>query len=366
MNEAASRPPADLPAATGRRTRPTMIEVAESAGVSLKTVSRVVNGEAGVSPALATRVQAAIEALDYRPNIGASTLRRSDRRTATIGLLLEDVGNPFSASLHRAVEDEARPRGVQVLTGSLDEDPIRERELARAFTMRRADGLILAPASPDQSYLKVDVEAGTPVVFVDRSPVGLAADAVLTTNVTGATEAVGHLVSHGHRRIACLGDYARIATAADRHRGYRNALDDRGLPYDRALVVRDLHDSTAAEAAVMALLRQPDPPTALFTSQNLVTIGAVRALRRLGRHHDVALVGFDDFPLADLLEPGVTVVSQNPALMGQTAARALFARIDGDTEPPREHWIPTTLIRRGSGEIRPGSALIERRGTLPL
>jgi LacI family transcriptional regulator, galactose operon repressor len=205
-----------------------------------------------------------------------------------------------------------------------------------------------------------------PVVFVDRPPVGVPADAVLTTNVTGAAEAVGHLISHGHRRIACLGDYARIATAVDRHRGYRGALLDRELPYDPALVVHDLHDPTAAEAAVMAMLRQPNPPTALFTSQNLVTIGAVRALRRLGLHHDVALVGFDDFPLADLLEPAVTVVAQNPTLMGRTAARALFARLDGDTSLPREHWIPTAMIRRGSGEIRPGTPLAERRGMLPL
>jgi LacI family transcriptional regulator len=346
MDGAANQQSAESLRGIGKRTRPTMIEVAQSAGVSLKTVSRVVNGEAGVSPRLAARVQAAIDVLDYRPNIGAS--------------------NPFSASLHRAVEDEARLRGVQVFTGSLDEDPLRERELARAFTMRRADGLILAPASPEQSYLGADVAVGTPVVFVDRPPVGLSADAVLTTNVTSAAEAVAHLAWHGHQRIACLGDYSRIATAADRWRGYRNALDERGLAYDSALVIHELHDSTAAEAAVMALLRQSDPPTALFTSQNLVTIGAVRALRRLGLHHDIALVGFDDFPLSDLLEPGVTVVAQNPTLMGRTAARALFARIDGETGLPREHWIPTTLIRRGSGEIRPGPALSQRRGPMPL
>ncbi|HEX8347974.1 MAG TPA: LacI family DNA-binding transcriptional regulator [Actinoplanes sp.] len=336
-----------------------MNDVARTAGVSLKTVSRVVNGETNVSPDLVTRVRAAIDALHYRPNIGASALRRSDRRTNTIGMLLEDVGNPFSSSLHRAVEDEARLRGVQVLTGSLDEEPQRERELARVFTMRRTDGLIIAPASPDQSYLTTEVQIDTPVVFVDRPAFGINADSVLSTNVTGATEAVRHLVAHGHRAVAYLGDYTRIATARSRYQGYLAALDEAGIGADSTVVIPDLHTVTAAESAVMTLFTRRRPPTALFTSQNLVTVGAVRALRRLNLHRRVALVGFDDFPLADLLDPALTVVAQDPAMMGRAAAQALFGRIDGDTGAPREIWIPTSLIRRGSGEIPPSPDLLE-------
>ncbi len=346
--------------------RPTMNDVARSAGVSLKTVSRVVNGEQNVSSPLAARVLAAIDVLNYRPNIGASTLRRSDGRTSTIGLLLEDVSNPFSSSLHRAVEDEARARGVQVLTGSLDEDPGRERELARIFTMRRADGLIMAPVSEDQSHLVSEVQAGTPLVCVDRPAFGITADSVLATNVTGAAEAVRHLIAHGHRRIAHLSDYTRISTARHRQHGYLAAMSEAGIEPDPTIMVPDLHTVAAAESAVMGLFGRSRPPTALFTSQNLVTIGAVRALRHLGLHQEVAMVGFDDFPLADLLDPAVTVVAQDPALMGQTAARALFRRIDGDTSPPREFWIPTTLIRRGSGEISPSPTLQRGRLLTPL
>ena len=349
-----------------RPGRPTMNDVARAAGVSLKTVSRVVNGEITVSPDLAERVRAAVDSLHYRPNIGASVLRRNDRRTRTIGMLLEDVGNPFSSSLHRAVEDEARVRGVQVLTGSLDEDPERERELARVFTMRRTDGLILAPASSDQSYLATEVQADTPVVFVDRPALGIAADAVLSTNVTGATEAVRHLVAHGHRRIAYLGDYTRIPTARSRHQGYCAALAATGIDVEPALIVQDLHTESAAESAVMTLFGRTRPPTALFTAQNLVTVGAVRALRRLGLHRDVALIGFDDFPLADLIEPAISVVAQDPVMMGRTAARALFDRIDGDTAEPREIWIPTALIRRGSGELTPSPSLVKGRRPTPL
>jgi LacI family transcriptional regulator len=357
--------PHETPESTdGRKTgRPTMNDVARAAGVSLKTVSRVVNAVPSVSPVLADQVQQAIQALNYRPDTGATTLRRSDRRTGTIALLLEDVSNPFSAALHRAVENEARQHDAQVLTGSLDEDPQRERELARVFTMRRVDGLIIVPVSGDHSYLASEVQADTPVVLVDRAGHGITADTVLATNVLGATEAVRHLIAHGHRRIAYLGDYTRISTARQRKQGYLTALREAGIEPDPALIIPDLHTTPAAESRVMELLYRPNPPTALFTSQNLITIGAVRALRRLHLHHTVALIGFDDFPLADLLEPAVTVIAQDPAQMGRSAAQILFRRIDGDTTPPGEHWIPTALVRRGSGELPPAPYTLNERLT---
>jgi LacI family transcriptional regulator len=333
--------------------RPTMNDVAKIAKVSLKTVSRVVNNEENVSPLLVAQVRSAIEILNYSPDIGASTLRRSDRRTEMIALLLQDVGNPFFAMLHRAVDDEARDRGVQVITGSLDECSKRERELARAITMRRADGLIMATVSADQSYLASELRVDTPVVFVDRPGNGFPGDTVLATNVLGATEATRHLITHGHHRIACLTDHIRIPTARLRQDGYLAGLRNAGIEPDERLMLADLSSEALAERRVLELFHRPDPPTALFAAQNAVTVGAVRALRRLGLHHTVALVGFDDFPMADLLEPAITVVAQDPATMGRTAAQALFRRIDGDASPPVEHWIPTTLIRRGSGELRP-------------
>ncbi|MEU4219336.1 LacI family DNA-binding transcriptional regulator [Actinoplanes sp. NPDC026623] len=330
--------------------RPTMNDVARAAGVSLKTVSRVVNGELTVDPALAARVRAAIGSLNYRRHLGASMLRRKDRRTGTIGLLVEDVGNPFSAALHRAVEDEARARGVHVLAGSLDEDPDRERDLVRAFARRHADGLILAPAGPDQGYLAADLPPDVPVVFVQRPATGFAGDCVLARDAAGAVRAVRHLIAYGHRRIAFLGGRADAATTGERRRGYLSAVDAAGL---RPFMIDGLRGSQAAEAVTRNLFRRPRPPTALFTGRNLITIGAVRALRLLDRHRDAALVGFDDFPLADLLEPAVTVIAQDPAEMGRAAARALLERIDGETAEPREISIATTLIPRGSGELRP-------------
>ncbi|WP_352299723.1 LacI family DNA-binding transcriptional regulator [Kineosporia sp. NBRC 101731] len=333
--------------------RPTMRDVAAVAGVSLKTVSRVVNGEPGVSSTLGRRVREAIDELDFRPNIGARSLRRAGGRTATVGLLLEDVSNPFSSTLQRAVEDVAIPRGVMVFTASLDEDPQRERELTRAFSARRADGLIIAPASNDQSYLESELRAGTAIVCIDREAKRLEVDSVLTTNVAGAAAGMQHLLDHGHRRIAFLGDRADITTAQQRYEGYTEALTAAGIPIDTSIVLSDLTSQTLAQAAAIQLLKQPDPPTAVFAAQNLVTIGVARALRQLKREHTVALVGFDDFPLADLLDPGITVVAQDPTAIGRLAATVLFDRIGGHEGPPETHVVPTRLITRGSGEIRP-------------
>lgn len=341
------------PSAPAPRTRPTMREVAALAGVSLKTVSRVINAEPSVAPELVARVNRAAAALDYRPNLTARSLRSSDGRTLTIGVVLEDVANPFSSALHRAVEDLARVRGIAVFAGSVDEDPERERALSSALISRRVDGLIMMPAGDDQSYLANEQRAGLNLVFVDRQPRLLRADTVISDNVRGAHDGVAHLLAHGHTRIAFLGDLEEIPTATERFAGYRQALTDAGIALERELVVFGIRGPDAAEAVVGDLL-QGARPTALFTAQNLITIGAVRALRALGLRHQVAVVGFDDFALSDLLEPPVTVVAQDPWAIGAAACQRLFERMDGDGGPPRSVIIPTRLVARGSGEIRPG------------
>jgi LacI family transcriptional regulator len=330
-----------------------MREVAALAKVSIKTVSRVVNGESGVSPALARRVIAASERLSYRHNLTASSLRRSDGRSATIGIVLEDVANPFSSALNRSIEDVAVKRGVLVLAGSSDEDGDRERKLVSAFASRRVDGLIIQPSSEDHSYLITERKAGTAIVFVDRPPAFFDADTVLTDNAAGVKRGVRHLVEHGHRRIAYLGDLHKIATAAERHGGYLEELADQKIETDETLVRLDLRGIEKAEAAVIELLGLPNPPTALLTGQNLITIGAFRALRRLDLHRRIALIGFDDILLADLLEPGITVIAQDPAAIGRTAAEMLFRRLDGDRSPSEHRIVLTRMITRGSGEIPP-------------
>ncbi len=333
----------------------TMRDVAALAGVSLKTVSRVVNAESGVSPELTTKVSNAVDLLGYRQNLTASSLRRTDRRTWTIGLLLEDVANPFSSSLHRAVEDVARDRGILVLAGSCDEDPDRERDVLLALMSRRVDGLLAVPASADHSdLLREPRRAGTPIVFLDRPTASPGADSVVVDNRGAGRTAVAHLAARGHRKIAFIGDAPRIWTAAERYAGYAEGMGGAGLPVGGHLVRHDVRGSAQAQAITSALLRGPDPPTALFTGQNLITIGAVQALQALGLQHRVAVVGFDDFPLADLLDPAVTVLAQDAAELGRRAAELLFSRLDGDANPVGRLVLPTTLIVRGSGEIPAG------------
>jgi LacI family transcriptional regulator len=328
-----------------------MHDVAAVAGVSLKTVSRVVNQAPNVAPELVSRVLDAIRLLDYRPNLTASSLRRADRKTSAIGLLLEDVANPFSSVLHRAVEDVARQRGTLVFAGSSDEDAHRERELLLALVARRVDGLIAVPVGGNDGGLLREQRLARPMVFVDRLVASGDADTVTVDNRAGARRAVGHLAAHGHRRIAFLGDLRAIWTAAERYLGYLEGLPAAGIQLDPRLVRQDIHGIEAADRATLELLTAAEPPTALFTGQSLITIGAIHALQRLGLQHRVALIGFDDVLLADLLDPRVSVIAQDPARLGRTAAELLFARLDGDSAPPRHVVMPTELVPRGSGEI---------------
>jgi LacI family transcriptional regulator len=330
-----------------------MKEVATLAGVSLATVSRVINAEGSVRPDLAEKVHEAVTLLGYRRDLTATNLRRADRQSASIGLVFDDVSNPFHAALLRGVETVARPRGVLPLVGSSDEDADRERELAEAFLSRRVDGLIVVPAGADHSYLTGERDAGVGLVFVDRPPAFIDADCVLSDNAGGAATATEHLIAAGHRRIGFLGDERRIFTAVERLRGYRETLAAHGIAFDESLVRMDLHGSAAAAAATGELLTAAEPPTALFTAQNLVTLGAVQRMRELGVHRRVALVGFDDLPLADAVEPGLTVVAQDAAELGRLTAELLFARLDGDRGPTRRLEVPTELIVRGSGEVAP-------------
>jgi LacI family transcriptional regulator len=270
--------------------------------------------------------------------------------SATVGLILEDVANPFFAALHRGVERVARERGVLTYAASSDEVGERERALAESLCARRVDGLIIAPVADDHTYLKREQASGTAIVCVDRPPRFLDADVVLTDNAEGVETAVSHLIAHGHRRIAILrrGDRPDLHTAQERLHGYRAALARHGMAEDPALICSASERPGEVLRRVLAL---PDPPTAIFTSQNLITLAVVAAIHEMGLQHTLAHVGFDDVPLADVVEPGLTVIAQDPLAIGATAAELLFARIDGDHGPSRRIVHAARLIPRGSGEL---------------
>ncbi len=331
-----------------------MKDVARAAGVSHMTVSRVVNGDAGVTQERAARVERAIRELGYQRNDLARHLRSKRPLTGTIGLVVDDIANPFYSSLARAVEDEAHRRDDLVLVGSTNDDPRREQEVVGAFCARRVDGLIVVPVAGSQRFLATQMALGTKVVCVDRPAEGLEVDAVLVDNRTSAESAIGQLLDRGHCRIAYLGDRQDIWTAQERYAGYLAALAAHGLRPAPAFVKHGVRSAAQAAAAVRELLALPDPPSAIFSGNNLMTIGAVGALGDDGAR--IALIGFDDFPLAERVSPAVTVVAQDPIGLGASAAALLFSRIDGDPSPARTVVMQTRLILRGSGEI-PGPSL---------
>ena len=233
-----------------------MKDVAALAGVSIKTVSRVVSDVPTVAPDLVARVRAAADMLGYRPNLTASNLRRGDRRTNTIGLLLENVSNPYSSAVHRAVELYCHSRNVLVLAGSLDEDPDRERELAQILVNRRVDGLIIMPAARDHRWVLAEQQAGTPFVFIDRAPSPLLADAIVADNRDSASRAVRHLLKTGRRRVGYLGDSLSIATAQERFEGFQLAMDEAKAPVEPELVRHGLRTGEQAADAAHTLLTE--------------------------------------------------------------------------------------------------------------
>jgi LacI family transcriptional regulator len=327
-----------------------MRDVAERAGVSLKTVSRVINEEAGVARDTAERVGAAIAELGVQRTDLARSLRQG-RSSATIGLIIEDVGNPFYSAITQAVEAAAREHGCMLIVASCEEDSEREREIVQALLRRRVDALLLVPASRDHGYLRRDLGDTTPIVFLDRPPEGIDADAVLLDNLGGARTGVEHLLSGGHRRIACIADPGTMFTAAERLAGYHQAMAAAGAAPDPDLVRLGSHYADEAEATVRELLALPPGrrPTAIFCGNNRHTVGALRALR--GLENEIALVGFDDFELADLL--GTTVVRHDSQELGFHAAALAFARLEGLDGPPRQVIVESELVVRGSGEVPP-------------
>ncbi|MEV5569940.1 LacI family DNA-binding transcriptional regulator [Spirillospora sp. NPDC052269] len=324
--------------------RPTISDVAAAAGVSVKTVSRVINNAPSVRPEVTDRVLAAIGELGFRRNHIASSLR-SGQSTATIGLIIEDLANPFYSAIAAAVGRYARERGTHLITASSEESPELERRLFLELCQRRVDGLIIVPAGGDHSYMRPELEMNTQVVFLDRPPAGILADSVLVDNAGGTRAGLEALLGRGHRRIGVISDSTTIYTARERLAGVRAAFAAAGVPYDEALVRTDVAHPDQAAAAATAMTRGDDPPTAFFCGNNRITVGVLAALG--GLDQDVDLLAFDDFELADLMPRPLTVIAYDVGEFGRTAAARLFDRIGGDRSWPAETVLPTHLVRRG-------------------
>jgi LacI family transcriptional regulator len=334
----------------------TMRDVARVAGVSAKTVSRVFNDDPHVTEETRERVRWAMEKLNYVPNLLARSFRAG--ADAAVGLAVPDIADPFFAAMTGSIEVDLVGRGMAVVITSLfhgdhgGKAAERERSALEALLRRQISGLIVACVSADQSYLAPWQER-TPMVFVDRAPKGLSGVYVIEDDLGGAREAVTHLVSHGHRRVAFLGLSTPVTTTRRRLTGYRSALAEHGLDNGPDLICMPTDSAGEAAAELVKRLAAPNAPTAVFSSNIPCTMALVQALQRAERT-DIALVGFGDFPMAAALAPAVTVVDQDPARLGHIAVERLLQRIeDPSTEPRRRTVLPVRLIPRGSGELRP-------------
>ena len=336
------------------RRRPTLRDVAENASVSFKTVSRVVNREEGVSPALTARVEESIAKLGYQPDDRARRLRTTDLRTGVIGFVLVDVANPFFSSILRGIEEVARKHQYFVLSGSTDGDPARQDQLVSAFITRRVDGLIVVPTGDSIGPLAREIDRGTPLVFVDLEPdEANKVDLLRTDHQGGARLATEHLLRRGHTDIAFFGSPLGIFSARLRLAGFREAMQAAGLLVREERVTTGLHTPDEWQRLVTDYLGVGRRPTALFTAQNFITLGALQALHALGLREQIAQIGFDDVDLGAVVSPGVSVVPQYPLELGRRAAELLFRRLEGAPKKPVREVLPTQVIERGSGEIAP-------------
>lgn len=321
-----------------------MVDVAAAAGVSLKTVSRVINSEPNVDAAMAARVRDAAEQLGYHRNALAASLRSGTNDT--IAFVSADLSNTFYMQIAAALSAVAVQRGMHVVMASSEEDAATERRLALDLCQRRMGGLIVVPAASDQSYLAREVERGTPVVFLDRPGTGVAADAVLLDNRGGARAAVAELLEAGHERIAILLDSPDIFTMTERLAGAREAFAAAGRAFDAGAVVSDIHTPRDARAAMDRLLDADAAPTAVFCGNNRATIGALEAI--LAREADVAVSGFDDFELSWMLPRRIRLVSYDVAELGTRAATTLLDRVANSAPAASApQLVPTTLVDRG-------------------
>ncbi|MCU1404235.1 MAG: LacI family transcriptional regulator [Glaciihabitans sp.] len=323
----------------------TMYDVAAHAQVSTKTVSRVFNNDPHVLPLTRDRVLASMKELQYIPNTLSQNFRTG--RARVIGVAVPDIADPFFAAIARAVERVAATHGQAVAVTSLGEDADRERTIIESLLTWQLSGLIVAPISHDQSYLRRWAD-GTPLVFVDRAPTKLAADSFVEDDHGGAKMATTHLLGHGHRRVAFIGDSLAIPTTQNRLAGYKLALADAGIDFDPSLVTFGASDRAGATNAVRALADNADPATAVFSSNARCSMVLIPALQQL-RRTDLALVGFGDFPMADALTPATTVVDQDPANLGEEAVQRILDRIASPSRKFRRRTIlPVSLLERDS------------------
>ncbi|MBJ7905041.1 MULTISPECIES: LacI family DNA-binding transcriptional regulator [unclassified Streptomyces] len=335
-------------------------DVAATAGVSVATVSRVLNAHPSVSADARTRVLSAVAALGYRPNGVARSLRTD--QTHTLGLVISDVLNPYFTELARSVEEEARALGYSVIIGNADERPDLQDHHVRTLLDRRIDGLLVSPADMDSALLLDAARAGTPMVFVDRWIPGARAPVVRADGRRAVRDLVAHLHRLGHRRLAIIAGPAATTTGSERVEAFREAMAAFGLPLPEEYIGRGDFRAGSGRRITEGFLDLPEPPDVVFAADNLMALGALDAIRARGLRvpDDIALAVFDDIPWFVHTDPPITAIAQPTGELGRAAVRALVDRIEGRSADSLT--LPARLVvRRSCGE----SAAPEPTGPAP-
>jgi len=332
---------------------PTIADVAKRTNVSVATVSRVISGTKYVSPELRECVLKAMEELNYRPNLIASSLRK--RETLTIGLIVPDTANPFFGELAKGVEDFGFKHGYSVILCNSSYDLDRERSYVEVLIAKRVDGLIFIPsgARTDHVHELLSEEMNGRVVIVDRYTPELETDSVVADNYTGGCLAARHLLALGHERIGCIMRPRYLAHVEDRIRGFRETLQKEGIDIPKALCVRGGFSFTDGVRSARELLSRKDRPTAIFAYNDIMAIGVLRAAREIGLRvpDELAVVGFDNIPLASYVTPQLTTIDQPKYRMGELAAETILRRLKGDlTGGPIRQELEVRLIVRESSD----------------
>jgi DNA-binding LacI/PurR family transcriptional regulator len=326
----------------------TIRDVAIHAGVSIATASRAFSKPEAVRDALRARVLESARVLMYQPSRAARALRAGTSRT--VGVIIPDLQNPFFTAVVRGVDMVIKEAGYSLLLGNSDEDPAREEELLASLRAEGVAGIVIVPIDAGKSTYQDLLEPSRPIVATDRLPARLKADCVTVDNASGARLAVDHLLALGHKRIALLNGPSKHSTAVDRERGYLEALRDGGVKPQPELIYRGDFSDPAGYAGMRELMQVRPRPTAVFVANNMMTLGALRALHEMQVRipGDVALVSFDDMPWATSLNPPLTAVAQPDLEIGRSAAELLVARIADPQRAVRHIVLDSTLIVRAS------------------
>ncbi len=337
-----------------KNKHPTLSEVAKRAGVGTTTVSRVINGAGHVEPKTLARVEEAIKALGYLPNQAARVLK--GHRTRTIGFVIPSIADSFFSNCAEVLQAIARSNDFLVIVLTTQNDPDTERDAVNILIQHRVDGFVIAPADSESETLRSLLHRiPVPIVALDRPITGSLVPSVVANNFEGAQHATQHLIDHGYKRIVCLTGETNLYTIRERVRGYCDAIESAGL---EILLNPSICDYESAERAIKEMFDGSNPPEAIFTLKNSATIDTFEALRRLGISipKDVALLGYDDFQLADTVRPAITVVQQPIYELGHMAAQLLFERLLSSASagegamsaPPQQVQLKTHLILRAS------------------